>query len=323
MFSGFPLFSGLIVVGCIFGFWFGANWLVESAVRIARRIGVSELIIGLTIVAIGTSAPEFAVSISSAATDQLDISIGNIVGSNIFNVGFILGGLAFFRPVTTSRGLVYRDGFVVILATVMLMVFMWDQYLEWYEGVIFLVLLALYILYLYFRRAAPDEELPEGPFSWTDIPWLLVGLAVVVGSGNYFVEHASIIAQYYGVSDWVIGVTVVAFGTSAPEMATSAVALLRNHSDISAGNLIGSNIFNLFGVLGLAPTIAKGGRMLVDTGAQESTYILLLLMFLVVVLMRTKWQVSRLEGAFLFLFGLVSWILNFSNISIFQILGIT
>ena len=115
----------------------------------------------------------------------------------------------------------------------------------------------------------------------------------------------------------------MAFGTSAPEIATSAVALLRDHSDISAGNLIGSNIFNLFGVLGLAPTIARGGQMLVDVGAQESTYILLVLMILVVVLMRTRWQVSRLEGAFLFLFGLASWILNFSNFSIFQMFGLT
>lgn len=318
----FPVISSVIVVICILGFWFGANWLVDSAVRIARKIGVSELIIGLTIVAIGTSAPEFAVSISSAATDQLDISIGNIVGSNIFNVGFILGGLAFFRPVFTSRSLVYRDGMIVVLATILLMIFMWDQLLIWYEGVIFLIFLTAYVAYLYLQREAPDEELPEGEFSWWDIPWFLLGLTIVVASGNFFVTHASVIAQYYGVSDWVIGVTIVAFGTSAPEIATSAVALMRNHSDISAGNLIGSNIFNLMGVLGLAPTIARGGQMLVDRSAQESTYILLALMIIVVILMRTRWQVSRWEGAFLFLFGLVSWILNFSNISIFTLLGI-
>lgn len=317
----FPILSSLIVLLCILGFWFGANWLVDSAVRIARKIGVSELIIGLTIVAIGTSAPEFAVSISSAAADQLDISIGNIVGSNIFNVGFILGGLAFFRPVITSRNLVYRDGLVVIAATILLMIFMWDQLLTWVEGVIFLILLVAYVGYLYIKRQAPDEDLPEGSFSWWDVPWFLFGLIIVVASGNFFVTHASVIAQYYGVSDWVIGVTVVAFGTSAPEIATSAVALLRGHTDISAGNLIGSNIFNLMGVLGLAPTIARGGQMLVDRSAQESTYILLVLMILVVYLMRTRWQVSRWEGAFLFLFGLVSWILNFSNLSLFTFFG--
>ena len=202
MFIGFPILSGIIVFVCILGFWFGANWLVDSAVRIARKIGVSELIIGLTIVAVGTSAPEFAVSISSAATDQLDISIGNIVGSNIFNVGFILGGLAFFRPVVTSRNLVYRDGVVVILATVMLMIFMWDRFLVWYEGVVFLVLLlAAYILYLYLQREPPEEELPEGSFSLWDIPWFLVGLAVVVASGNLFVTHASEIATFF----WCFG----------------------------------------------------------------------------------------------------------------------
>ncbi len=320
--TSFPILSGLILIVCIFGFWFGANWLVDSAVHIARRLGVSQLVIGLTIVAIGTSAPEFAVSISSAMRDQLDISIGNIVGSNIFNVGFILGGLAFFRAVRTSRNLVYRDGAVVIGATILLMIFMWDQYLEWYEGVIFLSLLASYIAFLIYSREAPDDELPEGDFNWRDIPLFLIGLVVVVGSGNFFVASASDIARYFGVSDWVIGVTIVAFGTSAPEIATSFVALIRGHADISAGNLIGSNIFNLLGVLGLAPTIARGGRMLVDPGAQESTYILLLLMILVAVVMRTRWEVSRLEGAFLFLFGLISWILNFSNISLLRLLGL-
>ena len=128
-------------------------------------------------------------------------------------------------------------------------------------------------------------------------------------------------ARFLGVSDWVIGVTVVAFGTSAPEIATSAVALMRGHMDISAGNLIGSNIFNTFGVLGLAPIIAEGGRMYVDLGAQESTYILLLLMLVVVGVMRTGWEISRQEGILLFLFAAVSWTLNFMNISLLGLLG--
>ena len=303
----FPWISALILIICILGFWFGANWLVDSSVRIARRVGISELIIGLTIVAIGTSAPEFAVSISSALRDQLDISIG----------------LACFRVVKTSRDLVYRDGAVVVGATVLLMIFMWDRYLEWYEGVLFLALLIGYIALLMIKRVAPDDELAAGDFSLWDIPLFALGMVVVVASGNYFVGSASEIARFFGVSDWVIGVTIVDFGTSAPEIATSAVALLRGHADISAGNLIGSNIFNLFGVLGLAPIIARGGRMLVDQSAQESTYILLVLMVLVVTVMRTRWEVSRREGVFLFLFGLISWILNFSNISVLKLLGLS
>lgn len=320
--SGFPIFDLIILVGCIFGFWFGANWLVDSSVRIARKLGISELIIGLTIVAIGTSAPEFAVSISSAMRGQLDISVGNIVGSNIFNVGFILGGLAIYRAVAASKNLVYRDGSVVTGSVFMLMVFMWDGVIKSWEGTIFLICLVSYVAYLIYKREPSDEDLDDGPFSWLDIPLFILGTTVVIASGNFFVGSASEIARFMGVSNWVIGVTVVAFGTSAPEIATSAVALMRGHTDISAGNLIGSNIFNTLGVLGLAPLIARGGEMVVDRGAQESTYILLLLMIVVVGMMRTGWEISRREGILLFFFAAVSWTLNFMNISVLSVFGL-
>ena len=317
--SGFPVFSLIILIGCIFGFWFGANWLVDSSVRIARKIGVSELIIGLTIVAIGTSAPEFAVSISSAMQGKLDISVGNIVGSNIFNVGFILGGLAIFRAVSASKKLVYRDGMVVTASVAMLMIFMWDGVLVAWEGGVFLGCLVTYVAYLIYQREPSAEELDDGEFSFSDIPLFIWGCFVVVASGNFFVGSASEIATFFGVSDWVIGVTIVAFGTSAPEIATSAVALMRGHMDISAGNLIGSNIFNTFGVLGLAPFLTDGGRMVVESSAQESTYVLLLLMVVVVVMMRTGWEVSRWEGFLLFWLAGVSWVLNFRAISLFEL----
>ena len=254
----FPWISVIIVVACILGLYFGADWLVAAAVRIARKLGVSPLFIGLTIVAIGTSAPEFAVSISSAARDEIAISIGNIVGSNIFNIGFILGGLAFFIIIPTTKKLVYRDGGMLIGSTVLLVLFFMDGVMVWWEGAIFLTILVSYIGYLIYQQEESEEELDDTEFQWTDILLLLTGIAVIILSSRYFVISASTIAEFFGVSNYVIGVTVVAFGTSAPEIATSAVALMRGDTDVSAGNLIGSNLFNQLGVLGLASIITPG-----------------------------------------------------------------
>ena len=254
----FPWISVIIVVACILVLYFGADWLVAAAVRIARKLGVSPLFIGLTIVAIGTSAPEFAVSISSAARDEIAISIGNIVGSNIFNIGFILGGLAFFIIIPTTKKLVYRDGGMLIGTTVLLVLFFMDGIMVWWEGAIFLAILVSYIGYLIYQQEESEEELDDAEFQWTDSLLLLTGIAVIILSSRYFVISASTIAEFFGVSSYVIGVTVVAFGTSAPEIATSAVALMRGDTDVSAGNLIGSNLFNQLGVLGLASIISPG-----------------------------------------------------------------
>lgn len=315
----FPIIDTLITIGCIFGLYFGAEWIVNSAVRIARKLGMSPLVIGLTIVAIGTSAPEFAVTISSAMRNQADISVGNIVGSNIFNIGFILGGIAMVKLIPTSRTLVTRDGGMLVGTTALLIYFMSDGQLQTWEGILFLVILTSYVFYLIYQKEEFDEELDDEPFKRTDIFLFVLGCAVVIGSSTLFVDAASNIARYFGVSDWVIGVTIVAFGTSAPEIATSAVALLRGNADISAGNLVGSNMFNLLGVLGLAAILNPSMR--IDPGAQESSWILLIFTVVVVWMMYTKWEISRLEGAFLFLLASISWFLSFSNISIFSLIS--
>ena len=312
----FPWISVIIVVACILGLYFGADWLVAAAVRIARKLGVSPLFIGLTIVAIGTSAPEFAVSISSAARDEIAISIGNIVGSNIFNIGFILGGLAFFIMIPTTKKLVYRDGGMLIGTTVLLVLFFMDGIMVWWEGAIFLTILVSYIGYLIYQQEESEEELDDAEFQWTDILLLLTGIGVIILSSRYFVISASTIAEFFGVSSYVIGVTVVAFGTSAPEIATSAVALMRGDTDVSAGNLIGSNLFNQLGVLGLASIITPGRAMIINPNAQESAWILLILMIVVVWMMRSDWKITRYEGAFLFLIATVSWALNFFDTTI-------
>lgn len=297
-----------IIAGCILGLWLGAVWVVESATRVARKVGMSDLIIGLTVVAIGTSAPEFAVTAVAALEGQSDISVGNVVGSNIFNLGFILGGLAIFRGIATSRRLVFRDGGMLIGATLLLVLFLSDLTMARWEGITLMVILVAYVAFLIYQRAESEEEIPEGDFRWPDVPRLLGGLVIIVGSGHFFVEAASNLARHIGISEWVIGVTVVAIGTSAPEIATSLVALLRGHHGMSAGNLIGSDLFNLLGVLGLAALLQP---MSVDPAARSSVFLLAAMVMLVVLMMRTGWKLSRVEGGLLVLITAVRWMFDF------------
>ena len=316
-----PIMAFVIIIICIIGLWFGANWVVDSATRIARKIGLSDLIIGLTVVAIGTSAPEFAVTISSALSGQSDISVGNVIGSNIFNLGFILGGLALFAGITTTRTMVFRDGSMLIATTILLIIFLFDLTLSQLEGMILLAILVAYIGYLLYRGVETHEELSRQQFRWTDIPLFLLGIVVVVASGHYFVEEASVVARFFGISEWVIGVTIVAFGTSAPEIATSGIALARGQSGLSAGNLIGSDLFNLLGVLGVAALIAPSGQLIVDSPAQESTFTLMLFVVFVVYTMWTKSRISRFEGGILIGLGIIRWVMDFSQISIVDLIG--
>ncbi len=300
--------NALIILISALVLWWGAVWIVESAARIARRLGMSELVIGLTIVAIGTSAPEFAVTVGAALKGQGDISVGNVIGSNIFNMGFILGGVAVVRAIATSRTMVVRDGGMLIALSLLLLLFFRDLYIARWEGMTLLALLVIYIGFLLLSRE-PVEEIPTGEFRWYDVPRLLAGIVLVIGGGHFLVEAAVALARAVGVSDWAIGVTIVAAGTSAPEFAVSLAGAIRGRHGISVGNLIGSDIFNLLGVLGLAATIRP---MTVDPSVYGSLLVLAGMVFLVVVfLMRTGWVISRWEGALLILINLVRWIMDF------------
>ncbi len=299
----------IIIILCVLGLWWGAVWVVEAAVRIAKRLGLSELVIGLTVVAMGTSAPEFAVTIGAALRGEGDISVGNVIGSNIFNLGFILGGVAIVRAITTSRTMVVRDGGMLIGVSLALLFFLLDHQMSRLEGGILFSLLFLYTGYLIWKREPIEDGIPSGEFRWLDIPRLIAGIALVVGSGHFLVESAVHLARLIGVSEWVIGVTIVAAGTSSPEFVTSLVAVLRGRHGVSAGNLIGSDIFNLLGVLGLAAIIRP---MTVDASAVSSIFVLVGMVILIVVfLMRTGWQISRWEGALLVTINLVRWIMDF------------
>ena len=271
-------------------------------------MGISELVIGLTILALGTSAPEFAVSILAALKGSGNIAIGNIVGSNIFNLGFILGGTAIVHSLQTSRIVIVRDGFFLLFGTFLLLFFLWDLTLTRFEGGVLFSLLILYLVYLYVKREPLEAEQEMGKMLWWDPLMLILGLVMVLIGAHFMVESAINLARYMGVSEWVIGATVIAAGTSAPEFATSLAAALRSRYGMSVGNLIGSDIFNLFGVLGVAGIL---NNIPVSLDARMHLVFLSLMVALVLVFMRTGWVVSRREGYILVMIGLVRWINSF------------
>lgn len=298
----------VIIIICIAVIAKGAAWLVDSAVKIARRFGISELVIGLTIVAMGTSAPEFGVTILAALRGMGDISVGNIVGSNIFNLGFILGGTAVIHSLTTNKTVVGRDGVFLLSGTILLTFFLWDLTLNRFEGVILFTLLFAYLGFLYWKKEPVEHEEKSKEYHWYDLFLLITGMGMVLGGSHFLVESAINLAKILGISQWVIGATIVAAGTSAPEFATSLVAALRGHHGLSVGNLIGSDIFNMFGVLGLAAIMRD---LPVDIGARSNLIMLALMVLIVLVFMRTGWRISRKEGIVLVSMGLARWIYSF------------
>jgi cation:H+ antiporter len=320
--SQFPLWLHAVIVIVVIGLIAkGASWLVEAAARIAQRLGISELIIGLTVVAFGTSAPEFAVTILAAFRGQGDISVGNVVGSNIFNLGFILGGCAIAHPIPTSKLLVYRDGAVLLIGTILVGTFVGlDLQLTAIDGAILFSALVAYLAFLFVKRGEgtePDEELKEildgaqKSHLGKDVLILFGGLAAIVGGSHFLVISASAIARHMGLSEWIIGVTIVAAGTSAPEFATTMAGLAKKKFAMSAGNVIGSDIFNIFGVLGLAGMIQP---LSVEINARSSLVGLTAMVVIVLVFMRTGWKISRLQGGALVMVALGRWFLDFSTL---------
>ena len=315
--DGFSLIlDTLLVLVSIVMLWKGAGWLVESAAQIAHSLNVSDLVIGLTVVAFGTSAPEFAVTIRAAITHQTEISIGNVVGSNIFNLGFILGGTAFLRPVQITPKLLYRDGIFLMSVTFLIYLILfglngWDptDKIEVAEGGILFLLLIGYILILFFKKE-PVEAVHHQSANWKSYIIFFIGLFFIVFGGHLMVEHASNLARVFGVSDWVIAVTIVAAGTSAPELATSLTAAFKGKHGMAVGNLIGSDLFNLLGVLGLAGMINPA---MIKEDIYGSILILIVMVGLVLAMMRTGWEISRSEGGFLVTVNLIRWYFDFAG----------
>ena len=288
--------------------WKGSGWLVESAVHIAHHLGMSQLIIGITVVALGTSAPEFVVTVGAAIKGQSDISVSNVIGSNIFNLGFILGGVAIVQSIKSSADLIWRDGMILIATNLVLLIFIWDLQFTRLEGMILLCGLFCYIIFLFVQKRGVDVMILSSRSRLTDVLILVLSTGLVILGGQLLREGGVGIARAFGLSEWVIGATVIAAGTSAPEFATSLMASLKGHHGISAGNLIGSCIYNFLGVLGLAGVIKT---MVVSQYAQSSIVMLGGLVLLAVIFLKSTQKLSRIEGVVLFVVGLIIWIIEF------------
>jgi len=301
-------FDAAVVLATIGGLWLGARLLVDGASALAARLGVSSLVIGLTVVALGTSMPEFAVTTEAALVGRGDIAVGNVVGSNVFNLGFVLGTTALLGTLDRTRRLVHRDGFALILASVALLVVLRDGHLSRLEGGLFLAGLIIYLLVLIRSGSVATVAEPTAPTNPTvDAGRLLAGLLLVIVSARLLIDSASTIAAAAGVSEWAIGVTVVAAGTSTPELVTALVAARRGQSGLSVGSLLGSDLFNILGVLGLAGVLQP---LAVSAEATQSVVWLLGTVVLVVALLWTGRQLTRLEGAVLLVLAGVRWIVN-------------
>lgn len=290
-----------------------ADWLTNGAVGLATKLGISQIVIGLTIVAIGTSMPEFFVSIVSAIKGTPDIAVGNIVGSNIFNVLLIVGVAATVAPIAIQRATVRRDIPIAIVASIMLTFMMLDDNISRIDA---LILFAAFIAFIWITLRNSKNDANEKDAStekviptWKSVLFIIFGLVGLVLGSNIFVDNASSLAHGWGISDAVIGLTIVAGGTSLPELATSAVAARKGDSGIAIGNVLGSNVFNILMILGLTGIISP-------MHIQNITYIDMAVMVISMALFWlfsfTKLRVERWEGCVLIacFLGYITWLVS-------------
>ena len=263
----------------------GADWFVEGASKVAEKFGIPQLVIGLTIVAIGTSLPEAAVSVSAALKGSAEITIGNIVGSNIMNVLLILGITSVIKPIAVQKSTVrYELPFVIAVSALLMGLGYIDHVVGHTDGIILWGLLICYLVYLLMMAKKGEnaqEETPEGnkPMPvWKMIVLIIVGAVMIVIGSDVAVDAATALARIFGMSERLIGLTIVAFGTSLPELVTSATAALKGKADIAVGNIVGSNIFNILFVVGtsaLITPVAYAANFFVDSIVCIATVVLL------------------------------------------------
>lgn len=282
----------------------GGDFLVKGAVGIAAKAKLSKLVIGMTVVSFGTSAPELIVSLHSASQGLPEIAIGNVVGSNIANIALVLGVTVLIFPMPVSRNSVRYDWPMMMLASLLFYVFAMDLVIHRWEGIILFVLLIAFIIFL-IRNSRKDQtveidgienidELTDKINIWKQVFFLALGLVGLYFGSNWLIDGATAIATEFGLSKHVIGITVIAFGTSVPELATSVVAAFKKETDISVGNLIGSNIFNIMIVLGLTGVVQP-----IDVEANVISWDLLWMIGIAVLLlpmMVIRRKVGRLSG---------------------------
>lgn len=309
--------SVTLLILSLFALYIGAGWLVKGSTELALKARISNLVIGLTIVAFGTSAPELVVSLNASLSGQGDIAIGNIIGSNIFNIAVILGISAAIHPLQAKRQLTRLDIPILIVATVVFTLLFWNGTLNRLEGCLFLAGIIIYTVFsLYYSRKHEKKieeqtgELEKQPEPWyKDVLYIGGGLVILIFASNLLVNNAVSIAQELGVSEAVIGLTIVAAGTSLPELATSVVSALKKNPDIAIGNIVGSNLFNILAIAGTSsvvnPIVAKNVNYV-------DLLVMLGLSLLLLPLAKSGQKISRTEGWALIVMYLcyLAWLLR-------------
>ncbi|SFN26395.1 cation:H+ antiporter [Izhakiella capsodis] len=300
----------LLVIGLVL-LAYGADRLVFSASILCRSLGIPPLIIGMTVVGIGTSLPEFIVSLSAANHGQLDMSVGTALGSNIINILLILGGAALIHPLTVQSNLIRREIPLMLLVTLLSGFLLFDNELSRVDGLLLIIMALAYLLVVIHiaKRAAhnnsdtlPREQLAELPLGDTSntvaFLWLAVALIMLPVATNMVIDNATVVADYLGVSELIIGLTIISVGTSLPELATVIAGALKGEDDIAIGNLIGSNIYNIAIVLGV-PTLLHPGS--IDSDAFDRDYWIMLgvsAVFTLICLQRRR-RIGRVTGSLL------------------------
>jgi len=290
----------LQVIILLAGFLFlvkGADWFVEGAASIAKKLGIPQLIIGLTIVAMGTSMPEAAVSITAAINKNAGITIGNVVGSNILNIFIILGITAVITNVAIQKStLLYEIPFMTVITIILLIFGITGSEVTFIEGVIFWILFLIYLGYLFvMAKKGNDQEEAEAKDNpvWKCMLLMVIGGILVVKGSDFAVSGATEIARYFGMSERFIGLTIVALGTSLPELVTSVTAARRGNTGIAIGNIVGSNIFNILMILGISSAIHP---IAVTIHSAYDLIVLIVFSTAVWLMARTKKEVNRGEG---------------------------
>ena len=287
----------------------GADRLTDGASALARRMGVPEFIVGLTVVAAGTSAPELFVSMVSALKGTPDMAVGNVVGSNIMNSMLIVGAAAMTAPITISKRTVQKDLPFTVLASLLMLVLTVNGGLSRIGGILMLLVFALFMFVSIRSAEKRYETYDERPIPiWKNLFFVVGGLALLLVGSNIFVDSASDVAYAFGISEGVVGLTVVAGGTSLPELATSVVAARKGQSAIAIGNVIGSNVFNILLILGLTATITP---LEIEGITTIDMAVMLLSVSLVWLFSCTRFKVERWEGATLVVgyLAYVAWLI--------------
>jgi cation:H+ antiporter len=315
----------LLFIAGLAALYFGADRLVTGAAGIATRIGIPALVVGLTVVAFGTSTPELVVTITAAAKDKGDIALGNIIGSNIFNIALILGFAAVIRPLHIHLRSITSEIPIMIITALLMLILSIDSVINRIDGLLLFAGIVLFVFFSY-RSERPESSLisekevleftkpaPKKTSALFLTFSIVIGLAGLTLGAELLVRSSVAFAVFFGLSEKFIGLTIVAFGTSLPELATSVIAAIRAETDISVGNIIGSNIFNILAIVGLASLvqpISLGGGLLAS-GYIWDYLLMILLSCLLWIFMKTGMKITRIEGICLVLvfFAYITWLI--------------